>query len=205
MGDLDVDQSGSVVDYSRRRFLTTSASVVGGIGIVAASIPFIKSMSPSARTQSAGAPVEAYVGKMEPGQRLTVEWRGRPVWIIRRTETMVNDLSRTVDRLRDPDSNRSQQPDYAKNSHRAIKPRYLVLIGICTHLGCAPTYRPDVAPEDLGTDWFGGFFCACHGSRFDMAGRVYQGVPAPTNLVVPPYSYIDDAHILIGKHQGITA
>ena len=190
------------VDTSKRRFLTAAATVVGGAGAVAVAIPFVSSMQPSARAQAAGAPVEADISKLEPGQRITVEWRGKPVWIVRRTERILKDLPTLDDRLRDPDSREEQQPPYAANPTRSIKPEYLVVVGICTHLGCSPTFRPEVAPEDLGPEWKGGFFCPCHGSRFDLAGRVFQGVPAPLNLVVPPHRYLSDTRILIGEDQG---
>ena len=190
------------VDNSRRRFLTAATTVVGGVGAAVTLVPFLVSLKPSARAVAAGAPVEVDISKMEPGQRLTVEWRGKPVWIVRRTDDMLAGLEQVADQLRDPDSAKDQQPEYARNASRAIKPEYLVVIGICTHLGCSPTFRPEVAPADLGGDWKGGFFCPCHGSRFDLAGRVYAGVPAPTNLVIPPYSYVSDSRVLIGVDQG---
>jgi len=190
------------VDNSRRRFLTAATTVVGGVGAAVTLVPFLVSLKPSARAVAAGAPVEVDISKMEPGQRLTVEWRGKPVWIVRRTDDMLAGLEQVADQLRDPDSAKDQQPEYARNGSRAIKPEYLVVIGICTHLGCSPTFRPEVAPADLGGDWKGGFFCPCHGSRFDLAGRVYAGVPAPTNLVIPPYSYVSDSRVLIGVDQG---
>lgn len=191
------------VDKSRRRFLIASTSVVGGAGAAAVAWPFLSSMQPSARARAAGAPVEVDVSKIQPGQLIRVEWRGKPVWIVHRTEEMLNTLSGNVSKLRDPDSAvETQQPPYAKNEVRSIKPPYLVLVGICTHLGCSPTFRPDVAPADLGAEWKGGFFCPCHGSRFDMAGRVYKNVPAPTNLIVPPHAYLADTRILVGQDQG---
>ena len=176
--------------------------MVGGVGVVAALVPFVKSMMPSARAEAAGAPVEVDVSKMKPGEQLTVEWRGKPVWIIRRTEKNIEDLPSNDDKLVDPHSEAAQQPAYAQNEDRSIKPEYLVLVGICTHLGCSPTYRPDLAPADLGPEWKGGFFCPCHGSRFDLAGRVFKGVPAPKNLVVPPYKYVSDTQIIVGVDQG---
>ena len=194
--------STDTVDLGKRRFLTAATSAVGAVGAAFVAVPFVKSMSPSARAQAAGAPVEADISKMEPGQMLTVEWRGKPVWIVRRTEESLNNLKTLEGTLRDPASNESEQPEYCKNASRAIKDEYLVTVGICTHLGCSPTYRPELAPADLGPDWKGGFFCPCHGSRFDLAGRVYQGVPAPTNLVVPPHSYVSDSRILVGVDQG---
>lgn len=190
------------VDLKRRRFLTAAASVVGGVGVVAVAVPFVSSMQPSARAQAAGAPVEADISKLEPGQMMTVEWRGKPVWIVNRTKAVLDMLPSLDGNLRDPQSNESDQPKSAKNEYRSIKPEYLVLVGICTHLGCSPTFRPDMAPADLGPEWKGGFFCPCHGSKFDLAGRVYQGVPAPLNLVVPPYRYLGDNTILIGAEEG---
>ena len=180
------------VDTSRRRFLTAAATVVGAVGTVAVLVPFVKSMQPSACAQAAGAPVEVDISKLEPGQKINVEWRGKPVWVVRRTPEMLANLKALDDQVADPASEAPQQPDYAKNENRSIKPEVLVLIGICTHLGCSPTYRPEVAPEDLGADWKGGFFCPCHGSKFDLAGRVYRGLPAPTNLIVPPHRYVGE-------------
>ncbi|MCB1758014.1 MAG: ubiquinol-cytochrome c reductase iron-sulfur subunit [Gammaproteobacteria bacterium] len=190
------------VDKKKRRLLVTGASVVGGAGVAALLVPFVSSMSPSARARAAGAPVEADISKLAPGQMVIVEWRGKPVWIVRRTEETLKALDAHQDMLRDPASDVPQQPEYAKNTYRSIKPEYLIMIGICTHLGCSPTYRPDIAPADLGDDWHGGFFCPCHGSKFDFAGRVYQGVPAPTNLVVPPHAYLSDTRIIIGEDGG---
>jgi ubiquinol-cytochrome c reductase iron-sulfur subunit len=190
------------VDLKRRRFLTAATSVVGGVGVIAVAVPFLSSMQPSARAQAAGAPVEADISKLEPGQMMTVEWRGKPVWIVNRTKAVLDALPTLDGKLRDPQSNESDQPKSTKNAYRSIKPEYLVLVGICTHLGCSPTFRPDMAPADLGPEWKGGFFCPCHGSKFDLAGRVYQGVPAPLNLVVPPYRYLSDTRILIGAEEG---
>jgi len=190
------------VDRSRRRFLTAATTVVGGVGAVFWAVPFVASMQPSAKAQAIGAPIEADISKLEPGQMMTVKWRGKPVWIIRRTKATLDALPTLDDRLRDPRSEvQSQQPAYADNEYRSIKPEYAVLVGICTHLGCSPTYRPEIAPPDLGPDWKGGFFCPCHGSRFDLAGRVFQGVPAPVNLEVPPYSYLSDTRIIVGVDQ----
>ena len=188
------------VDKGKRRFLTAATTVVGGVGAAYAVAPFVISMQPSARTQAAGAPVEADISKLEPGQKMTVEWRGKPIWIVRRDEQTLENLDTLADQLRDPESQvAAQQPPYAANEYRSIKPEISVLVGICTHLGCSPTYRPEIAPADLGPDWKGGFFCPCHGSKFDLAGRVYQGVPAPTNLVVPPYKYLSDTRIVVGE------
>lgn len=184
----------------RRRLLVTT-SLVGGTGLVAITVPFIKSMNPSQRARSRGAPVRVNINRLIPGQQITVNWRGQPIWILRRTAQMITDLrsARLRDLLTDPDSTvETQQPSYTQNTLRAIKPEILVAVGICTHLGCVPTFRPEIAPEDLGTDWHGGYFCPCHGSRFDLAGRVYQGVPAPTNLVIPPHQYLSASEIEIG-------
>ena len=187
------------VNPGRRRFLTATTAVVGGAGAVVAAVPFIKSWQPSARAQVAGAPVTEDIGKLEVGQRLIVQWRGQPVWIIRRTPDMLAALPGQDGRLRDPNSeNPEQQPEYAKNPHRSIKPEIAVLVGTCTHLGCSPLFRPELTPQPFDADWKGGFYCPCHNSRFDLAGRVYQGVPAPTNLKVPPYRFIDDNRIEIG-------
>ena len=187
------------IDRGKRRILLGTAAAMGTVGAAYVSVPFIMSMDPSAKAQAAGAPVEVDVSKMDYGQLLTVEWRGKPVWILRRNQTMLDDLEKLSDQMRDPESQElSQQPRYAQNKHRSIKPEYMVMIGICTHLGCAPTYRPDLAPPDLGENWKGGFFCPCHGSRYDLSGRVYAGVPAPSNLKVPPYRFVADTHILIG-------
>ncbi len=189
-------------DRSRRRFLTAAATVVGGVGVGFAAWPFLASWKPSAKAQAIGAPVEADISKLEPGQRLTVQWRGKPVWIVRRTDESLGTLPALEDRLRDPESDAPMQPSYARNAHRSIKPQYIVLVGLCTHLGCSPSFRPDLAAADLGPDWKGGFFCPCHGSRFDLAGRVYSGVPAPSNLEVPPHIYLTETRIRIGVDQG---
>ncbi len=189
------------IDAGKRRFLIGATSVVGGIGGVAAAYPFVMSMFPSERARAAGAPVEQDIAKIEPGQQITLEWRGRVVWVINRTKQMLETLPKLDARLADPNSDVPQQPPYCKNEHRSIKPEYLIMVGICTHLGCSPTYRPEVAPGDLGADWLGGFFCPCHQSKFDLAGRVYKGVPAPTNLVVPPHKYLSDTMIVVGVGQ----
>ena len=181
-------------DNSRRRFLTAATVVVGAVGTVMTAVPFIASWSPSARAKSAGAPVEADISKLEPGQLIIVKWRGKPVWVVRRDEKALASLSKVVDQLRDPESEESKQPEYARNEYRSRKPEYLIMVGICTHLGCSPSYRPEIT-----ADFEGGFFCPCHGSKFDFAGRVYSGVPAPTNLPVPPHYFISDDVILIGE------
>lgn len=190
------------VDLKRRRFLTAATTVVGGVGAAFAVVPFVASMNPSERAKSLGAPVEIDISKLEEGQMVRVKWRGKPVWVVRRTRDMLDALASLNDTVADPDSGMEQQPEYAKNGFRSIKEEYLVLVGICTHLGCSPQFRPEVAPADLGSDWKGGFFCPCHGSRFDLAGRVYKGVPAPTNLEVPPHHYLADSRILIGVDGG---
>jgi ubiquinol-cytochrome c reductase iron-sulfur subunit len=182
------------IDKSRRRFLTAATSVVGGAGVVAAAVPFLMTWNPSARAQSAGAPVVADIGKLEIGQQIIVKWRGKPVWIVRRGEEALATLPKMDDVLRDPNSDNSIQPPYCKNEHRSIKPEYLIVIGICTHLGCSPSYRPEIT-----ADWMGGFFCPCHGSKFDFAARVLQGVPAPTNLVIPKHRYVSETVVLIGE------
>jgi ubiquinol-cytochrome c reductase iron-sulfur subunit len=183
------------VDPKRRRFLSAATSAVGGAGVIAVAWPFVSSMQPSARAEAAGAPVEVNLTKIEPGQLIRQEWRGKPVWIVRRTESMLASLDKIEPQLKDPESKvATQQPPYAQNQYRAIKPEYLVLIGICTHLGCSPTFQPGATPPE----WLGGFFCPCHGSRFDLAGRVFKNVPAPINLEVPPYKYLSETRILIG-------
>jgi len=188
------------IDTGKRRFLTAAASVVGGAGAAAVAVPFVSSMLPSARAQAAGAPVEVDISKLEMGQLLTVEWRGKPVWIFRRSQQVLTNLETLDDALRDPTSDvASQQPDYCQNETRAIRDELMVLVGICTHLGCSPTYRPELAPADLGENWKGGFFCPCHGSKYDLAGRVFENMPAPKNLVVPPYYFEGDNLVVIGN------
>ena len=189
----------AVVDKGRRRFLTATTSVVGGAGVALAAIPFVKSWEPSERAKSAGAPVLADIGKIEAGQKVTFEWRGLPVFVVNRTKAQLDTLTAVDARLRDPKSdNTAQQPEYAKNEHRSIKPEWLVVTGICTHLGCVPDFFPELKPEPFDPEWKGGFYCPCHKSRYDMAGRVYDGVPAPANLAVPPYKFLDDSRIMIG-------
>jgi ubiquinol-cytochrome c reductase iron-sulfur subunit len=195
----------SGVDKGRRRFLIASTSVVGAVGAGAALVPFIDSMNPSARALAAGAPVEVNTNKVEEGQQLRVIWRGKPVWVVRRTEQMVTDLPSNDPKLKDPASDASIQPEYAKNAVRSRKDDLTVMVGICTHLGCSPTYRPELSPADLGSDWKGGWYCPCHGSRFDMAGRVFKGSPAGTNLEIPPYYFKDETTILVGEDGEATA
>lgn len=204
MADNDIPdyiqpENNDTVDEQRRKFLLTTTGILGGVGVACALTPFVSSWLPSAKAQAAGAPVEVDLSHLEPGQQATVEWRGRPVWIIRRTPEMLEHLSTHNAQLRDPDSLVEQQPDYAKNEFRSIKPQYLVLIGICTHLGCSPKYTP--LEKTLGPDWPGGFFCPCHGSTFDLAGRVFKGVPAPINLEVPPHRFISEHRIVIGEDE----
>tara|TARA_R110002050_G_scaffold9504_1_gene32867 strand:- start:8678 stop:9277 length:600 start_codon:yes stop_codon:yes gene_type:complete len=189
------------VDNSKRRFLTTAASVVvGGAGAAAVAVPFVLSMLPSAKARAAGAPVEVDISKLEVGQLITVEWRGKPVWVLNRSPESLLELPALNEQLADPDSDASsQQPAYAKNNNRSIRDNIAVLVGICTHLGCSPTYRPELAPADLGPDWKGGFFCPCHGSRYDLSGRVFKNMPAPKNLVVPPYHFLGDNRIIVGE------
>lgn len=187
------------IDEAKRQFLLTSAGVLGGIGAVCALTPFVASWMPSAKAEAAGAPVEVDLSKIEPGQQAVVAWRGKPVWIIRRTKAMLESLKHDQDVLRDPESLVEQQPSYAKNQYRSIRPEFLVLIGICTHLGCSPKYKP--SEKELGPNWPGGFFCPCHGSMFDLAGRVFKNVPAPINLAVPPYRFVNDNVIIIGEDE----
>lgn len=191
--------STAAVDDSKRRFLTLTGVAVGGVGVVGAVRPFLASMAPSERAKAMGAPVTIDISKLEDGQLLITTWRGSPVWVVRRTAEMLENLTKVDGDLRDPDSQQDQQPAYAQNAARALKAENLVVVGRCTHLGCSPVFRPDHPAEDLGQDWLGGFFCPCHGSKFDMAGRVYKGVPAPLNLPVPPHRYIDDNTIVIGE------
>lgn len=188
--------------FTRRHFLTVATAVTGGVGAVATAVPFIASFEPSARARALGAPIEADISKLELGAMMKVEWRGHPIYIVHRTEAMLASLSKDEDLLRDPNSEKSIQPAGSTNEYRSLRPAYLVVLGVCTHLGCAPTPRFDVAPPDLGPNWPGGFYCPCHGSRFDLAGRVFKDVPAPTNLTVPPYRYINDSTILIGSNSG---
>ncbi|MEJ2575336.1 MAG: ubiquinol-cytochrome c reductase iron-sulfur subunit [Gammaproteobacteria bacterium] len=191
------------VDLKKRRFLTAVTSVVGAVGLGFVAWPFLASWNPSERAKALGAPEEADISKLEPGALLRVKWRGKVTWVVYRTEQNLADLPTLDDVLADPNSEVTQQPEYCKNEYRSIKPEYFVAIGICTHLGCSPTYRPDVGAADMGGDaWKGGFFCPCHGSKFDLAGRVYSGVPAPTNLVIPPHRYVTDSLILIGEDGG---
>ena len=196
MTDDDTDQ----IDHNRRHFLTVATAVTGIAGVGLAAVPFLASLKPSARAQALGAPVEVAVGAMQAGEMVRVLWRGKVVYVLKRSEEMLAGLSANIDNLRDPDSAVvEQQPEYAANPTRSLKPEFLVVEGICTHLGCAPLEDFEVRPAE---NWQGGFFCPCHGSKFDLAGRVWQGVPAPTNLVVPPHRFIRDDLILIGQDSG---
>jgi ubiquinol-cytochrome c reductase iron-sulfur subunit len=190
---------GEPVNQGRRRFLTATTAVVGAVGAATAAVPFIKSWNPSARAKLAGAPITADISALAEGQRLVLEWRGQPIWIVRRSKQMLDVLPTLDDRLRDPKStNLDQQPEYAKNEYRSIKPEISVLVGLCTHLGCSPEMKAEIKPEPFDPNWKGGYFCPCHKSRFDMAGRVFDGVPAPINLLVPPHHYESDTSIVIG-------
>lgn len=189
--------SNAPLNSGRRRFLTATTAVVGGLGVAAVAVPFIKSWNPSAKAKAAGAPVEVEIGKLEEGQMIRVEWRGKPVWIVHRSGAIIEDLKNHANQLRDANSQQLQQPTYAQNIYRSIKPEYFIAVGICTHLGCSPTYLPDSFSEQVqGVK--SGFFCPCHGSKFDMAGRVFQAVPAPLNLVIPPHMYLSDTRVVIG-------
>ncbi|MFQ3235606.1 MAG: ubiquinol-cytochrome c reductase iron-sulfur subunit [Paraglaciecola sp.] len=208
MSNVSLDANDSSVtknqpqDNSRRRFLTIATSVVGGVGVAGAAIPFIGSWNPSIKARTAGADIEADISKIEIGQLIRVIWRSKPVWIARRTPELLASLATVEDQLKDPNSDEEQQPAFAKNRYRSLKEEYLVLVGICTHLGCSPQHLKDGAFEEYVEGIPEGFFCPCHGSKFDMAGRVFQNVPAGLNLVVPPYMYIDDNTILIGSEEG---
>jgi ubiquinol-cytochrome c reductase iron-sulfur subunit len=184
-----------------RRTLVAATSVVGTAAAVGAAIPFVASMNPSARARAAGAPVEAEIATMQPGELRVFEWRGKPVWVIRRTKDMVDSLKAVVPQLTDPQSKASEQPRYAENEFRSIKPEIMVMEGVCTHLGCSPQLKPAEAKAEMGGDWVGGFYCPCHGSKFDYAGRVFRGAPAPTNLRVPPYTFVSDGQLLIGEDK----
>ncbi len=193
------------LNLDRRQFLTLATTVAGGAGAAAVAVPFIASFNPSTRAQGLGAPVEVDIARLEDGEMLTVEWRGKPVYVVKRPAALLDSLDQVESKLKDPESAKPQQPEYAANKYRSIKPEILVLVGVCTHLGCAPLFRPEVAPADLGDDWPGGFFCPCHGSKFDLSGRVYAGVPAQDNLAVPPHRFESDSVLLIGEDQEAAA
>lgn len=189
------------VDCGRRRLIVATAAV-GGVGAVATLVPFMSSMLPSERAKAAGAPVEVDISKLESGQMITVEWRGKPVWIINRTAEMLGTLAKLTEAIADPQSKEEMQPEYCKNESRSIKSEILVVVGICTHLGCSPSAKfKHGAEEGMSGDWLGGFLCPCHGSTFDFAGRVFKSKPAPTNLEVPPHMYLSDTRILIGEDK----
>ncbi len=187
------------IDQKRRCFLRRATTAVGGIGLAAASVPFFSYWMPSADTEAAAAPIKIDISGMKPRDQLTVPWRGMPIWVIYRDPAMMGTLEKLTDTLRDPLSEQDQQPEYCKNIHRSIKPEFFIAIGICTHLGCVPTYRPD--PASVSPDWLGGFFCPCHGSKYDLAGRVFKDVPAPLNLKIPNHMYISDTEIMIGEDK----
>ncbi len=186
---------------SARRGLIAATSVVGGAAAAGAAVPFVWSMFPSERAKAAGAPVEVDLGKIAPGAIEVVEWRGKPVWVIRRTKEMLDSLKSAAPRLSDPESKSSEQPDFAKNEYRSQKPEIMVMEGVCTHLGCSPQLKGPDAKAEMGADWSGGFYCPCHGSKFDLAGRVFRGAPAPTNLKVPPYEFVSDGMLVIGADK----
>ena len=194
---------GQPQNNNRRRFLTISTSVIGAVGVIGAGIPFVASWYPSAKAKAAGADVEVDISGIEPGQLIRVMWRSQPVWVVRRTPELLAALSTHTDELKDPDSEVEQQPAFAQNEWRSLKEEYLVLVGICTHLGCSPQYLKDGAMEQYAEGVANGFFCPCHGSKFDMAGRVFKNVPAPSNLVVPPYQFVDDTTIIIGSEAEV--
>lgn len=193
MADQDLDQG------KRRFLLTATTTVATGVAAGAAGVPFVVSMMPSERAKAAGAPVEVDISDIAPGQKKIVEWRGKPVWIVRRTPDMLRQVQADEERVADPESKRSEQPAYAKNDHRSLKPEYLVVVGICTHLGCSPVDRLAPEPQPFESNWRGGFYCPCHGSLFDLAGRVFKNKPAPDNLPVPPYKFVGEGRIVIGE------
>lgn len=187
------------MDSGRRRFLTNATVAVGAVGAGAAAVPFLSSIAPSERAKALGAPVAVDISAMQPGELKIVPWRGKPVWVVRRTKEMIDSLTKVASDLDDPQSEEPQQPDYVKGDTRSLKPEYLVMVGSCTHLGCSPTFRPDFPAPEVDANWQGGFYCPCHGSKFDLSGRVYKGVPAPSNLVVPPHRYASATELIIGE------
>jgi len=191
------------INKGRRNFLIGATSVVGTAGVIGVAVPFVGSWNPSAKALAAGAPIKVDIGKLRPGEMLgpIPAWRDKPIFVVRRSKEMLEALKEDLDRLADPNSDEDQQPDYAKNATRSIKPEILVLLGVCTHLGCSPKFKPVIGPQEFDPNWLGGFYCPCHGSKFDLAGRVYSGVPAPTNLEVPPYFYESDNVIVIGEDK----
>ncbi len=184
-----------------RRNLIVATAAVSGVAGAGVAVPFAWSWWPSERAKAAGGPVEADISRLVPGELAVIEWRGKPVWIMRRTKEMLDAVRKADDKVTDPKSEVAAQPDYAKNENRSIKPEFLVLVGICSHLGCSPQSKPAEAKAEMGADWAGGFLCACHGSKFDLAGRVYKGAPAPINLEVPPHTYLSEGTILIGEDK----
>ena len=184
---------------NRRKFLTNLTQIMGGVGAVFAVIPFLSTMSPSEKAKAAGAPVEIDVSALRPGSYKVVEWRGKPVWVVRRTEEMIQNTLENDEILSDPNSLEEHQPSYTQNKYRSINPEFLVLLGVCTHLGCSPLYKPSPKSAELGLDWNGGFFCPCHGSKFDLSGRVHKAMPAPSNLEVPPYYFASENKIIVGE------
>jgi ubiquinol-cytochrome c reductase iron-sulfur subunit len=191
------------VNEARRQFLVGATGVVGAVGATCVAVPFVSSWQPSEKAQAAGAPVDVDISALAAGQMMTVEWRGKPVWVVHRSADALAKIDALATELRDPSSEKSIQPKFAKNAQRSLKPEYLVMVGVCTHLGCAPLYKPNAGT--VTPDWQGGFFCPCHGSRFDMSGRVFKSVPAPTNLEVPPYRFLSDTMIRIGEQDKETA
>jgi len=191
-----------MTNLNRRKFLSIATTLTGGIGILFASIPFISSFQPSKKAKALAAAVKVNLNKLQPGSIIKVIWRGQPVWILHRSKEMIENLKDTNLDLRDPDSELSVQPLFAKNAYRSLKPNYFIVEGICTHLGCAPIEKFAIAPVDMGPDWQGGFYCPCHGSKFDLSGRVYSGVPAPSNLRVPPHRFEDENTVIIGENEG---
>jgi ubiquinol-cytochrome c reductase iron-sulfur subunit len=186
------------VDHSKRNMLLAATAAAGGVAAAGVATPFVLSLMPSERAKAAGAPVEVDISTIAPGTMISVEWQGKPVWIVHRTPEMLEMLAKHDADLTDPTSSVPQQPAYCNNATRSLKPEILVVLGVCTHLGCSPTFRPEVSPADLGANWAGGWFCPCHGSRFDLAARVFKGVPAPTNLIIPPHKYLSETKLLIG-------
>lgn len=186
------------VDHSKRNMLLAATAAAGGVAAAGVATPFVLSLMPSERAKAAGAPIEVDISTIAPGTMISVEWQGKPVWVVHRTPEMLGLLAKRDDELTDPVSSVPQQPEYCHNPTRSIKPEILVVLGVCTHLGCSPTFRPEVSPADLGANWAGGWFCPCHGSRFDLAARVFKGVPAPTNLIIPPHKYLSETRLLIG-------
>jgi len=194
--------SSEEINESRRHFLTLATVVTGAVGTVLAAVPFVSSMEPSARAKALGGPVDIDISKIEPGGQIKAKWRGKPVWVVQRSKAVTDGLSKLDNLLRDPESKEQQQPAYCDNQYRSIKAELFVVVGICTHLGCSPLYKPQAGDPAVSLDWPGGFFCPCHGSKYDLAGRVFKGVPAPLNLQVPPYKYLSDAAIRVGEDQG---